>query len=65
MKQLLAQQEVLFPKLFWSLKTALLPLLAIKQTGIENSLFGKQVLNQHSEREQIIENEEDSDYEDL
>ncbi|MCL4145274.1 UNVERIFIED_CONTAM: hypothetical protein GTU68_045856, partial [Idotea baltica] len=40
-KQLLAQQEVLFPSLFWSLKTSLLPLLSIAKTGLENGLFGK------------------------
>jgi hypothetical protein len=37
----LAQQELLFPKLYWSLKTALHPLMAVNQTGIENLLFGK------------------------
>ncbi|KAB7504713.1 tRNA 2-thiocytidine biosynthesis protein TtcA, partial [Armadillidium nasatum] len=40
-KQLLAQQEVLFPSLFWSLKRALVPLFSIGKTGLENSLFGK------------------------
>ena len=49
MKQLLAQQEVLFPRLFWSLKTAMLPLLKIKVTGIENDLFGKKSLNDEQE----------------
>ena len=38
---MLAQQEVLFPRLYWSLRTALLPLMAINLTGIENSIFGK------------------------
>ena len=41
MKQMLAQQEVLFPGLFWSLRTALHPVMAIHITGIENEMFGK------------------------
>lgn len=40
-KQMLAQQEVLFPGLFWSLRTALHPVMAIQITGIENEMFGK------------------------
>ena len=40
-KQMLAQQEVLFPRLYWSLKTALLPVMSINLTGLENSIFGK------------------------
>ena len=38
---MLAQQEVLFPRLYWSLKTALLPVMSINLTGLENSIFGK------------------------
>ena len=41
-KQLLAQQELLFPKLYWSLKSALHPVMNIRATGIESSVFGKQ-----------------------
>jgi hypothetical protein len=37
----LAQQELLFPKLYWSLKTALQPLMSVNRTGLENMLFGK------------------------
>ncbi|XP_063605849.1 uncharacterized protein LOC134780859 [Penaeus indicus] len=40
-KQMLAQQEVLFPGLYWSLRTALQPVMAISLTGMENQLFGK------------------------
>ena len=40
-KQLLAQQELLFPKLYWSLKSALHPVMNIRATGIESSVFGK------------------------
>jgi len=39
--QVLAQQELLFPKLYWSLKTALHPLMSVNETGMENLLFGK------------------------
>lgn len=38
---MLAQQEVLFPGLYWSLRTALQPVMAINLTGMENELFGK------------------------
>ncbi|XP_042213743.1 uncharacterized protein LOC121860608 isoform X1 [Homarus americanus] len=40
-KQMLAQQEVLFPGLYWSLRTALHPVMAINLTGMENAIFGK------------------------
>lgn len=35
-KQLLAQQEILFPKLYLSLRTAMRPLMAIDRTGMES-----------------------------
>ncbi|XP_037506129.1 uncharacterized protein LOC119382491 [Rhipicephalus sanguineus] len=37
-KQLLAAQEILFPKLYASLKSAMHPLMAINRTGIESAL---------------------------
>lgn len=40
-KQMLAQQEVLFPGLYWSLRTALHPVMAINVTGMENAIFGR------------------------
>lgn len=40
-KQVLAQQEVLFPGLYWSLRSALHPVMAISRTGIESTVFGK------------------------
>nr|ADD24114.1 tRNA 2-thiocytidine biosynthesis protein ttcA [Lepeophtheirus salmonis] len=39
-KQLLAAQELLFPRLYWSLKSAMFPLMNIQATGIESKLFG-------------------------
>lgn len=44
MKQVLAQQEVLFPDLFKSLKTALHPCLAKDKTGLE-----KRAINENEE----------------
>lgn len=41
MKQVLAQQEVLFPGLYWSLRSALHPVMAISRTGVESTVFGK------------------------
>ncbi|XP_071517521.1 uncharacterized protein [Panulirus ornatus] len=55
-KQMLAQQEVLFPGLFWSLRTALHPVMAIHQTGMENALFGK---NRAQESNAILSSKED------
>ena len=40
-KQLLAQQELLFPRLYWNLKTAIYPVMRIDKTGVESKLFGK------------------------
>ncbi|XP_068082911.1 uncharacterized protein [Anabrus simplex] len=38
-KQLLAQQEILFPKLFWSLRSALHPLISFRHTGEESRAY--------------------------
>jgi len=40
-KQLLAQQELLFPRLYWNLKTALFPVMRIDRTGLESVVFGR------------------------
>lgn len=40
-KQLLAQQEILFPRIFWSLRTALHPLLSFRYTGQEGAAYNK------------------------
>ena len=42
-KQLLAQQELLFPRLYWNLKTALYPVIRIGKTGVESVVFGKNI----------------------
>lgn len=39
MKQLLAAQEILFPKLYPSLGSAMHPLMAINKTGVESKLL--------------------------
>lgn len=41
-KQLLAQQELLFPCIYLNIKTSLLPLMSIDQPFVERKLFGKQ-----------------------
>ena len=48
-KQLLAQQEVLFPHLFESLRAALRPLYSIGRTGLESRLFGRTVADEDSD----------------
>ncbi|KAK3874249.1 hypothetical protein Pcinc_020802 [Petrolisthes cinctipes] len=40
-KQVLAQQEVLFPQLYWSLRSALRPVMAVPRTGLESVIFGR------------------------
>ncbi len=42
-KQLLAQQELLFPRLYTSLRSAMLPAMSVDRTGVEKVLFGKGV----------------------
>ena len=49
MKQLLAQQEVLFPKLFKSLRAALHPLIAKSRTGLEKGVVDRGVKNLEEE----------------
>ena len=44
-KQLLAQQELLFPRLYWSLKSAMHPVMNIRNTGVESTMFGKDKIN--------------------
>ena len=51
MKQLLAQQELLFPRLYWNMKTALFPLITIDKTGMECQLFGKNRREEEGEEE--------------
>ncbi len=41
-KQLLAQQELLYPNVYLNLKTSMLPLMSINEPGVERALFGKQ-----------------------
>jgi len=56
--QVLAQQELLFPKLYWSLKTAMHPLMSVTKTGLENLLFGKGGLEPHSDGVDLDEDDE-------
>ncbi|XP_055926526.1 uncharacterized protein LOC129958245 isoform X2 [Argiope bruennichi] len=43
-KQLLAAQEIQFPNLYLSLRTAMHPLMAINVTGVEDKILGKNAL---------------------
>jgi hypothetical protein len=40
-KQLLAQQEILFPRLMLSLRSAMMPLMSVQKTGVESTLFAR------------------------
>lgn len=50
-KQLLAQQELLYPSVYVNIKTALLPLMAIDQPFMEKKLFGKQSYIEKKEKQ--------------
>jgi hypothetical protein len=41
LKALLAQQELLYPRLYWNFKTALYPVMRVHRTGLESVLFGR------------------------
>ena len=36
-----APQELLFPRLYWSLRSAMMPVMSVSRTGVESELFGK------------------------
>jgi hypothetical protein len=55
-KQLLAQQEILIPKLYLSLRSAMHPLMAINKTGMESGQRKKQ---RHGNSQAEIESEDD------
>ena len=35
-----APQELLFPRLYWSLRSAMMPVMSVNRTGVESALFG-------------------------
>merc|ERR1739845_284080 len=51
-KQLLAQQEMLFPRLYWNLKTALFPVMRIDRTGLESVVFGRAIADGGEEEDE-------------
>ena len=56
-KQLLAQQEILFPKLYLSLRSAMHPLMAISKTGMESGNSNRQKKQRVGKA--VVETEED------
>ncbi|XP_046666052.1 LOW QUALITY PROTEIN: uncharacterized protein LOC124357947 [Homalodisca vitripennis] len=56
-KQLLAQQEILFPRLFLSLKAALKPLISFRRTGEESKVYQRNSLVPDSDSETETEEE--------
>jgi len=50
-KQLLAQQEILFPFLFASLRSALRPLISFRQTGEETKAYHRMCADDLSEKD--------------
>jgi len=51
-KQVLAQQELLFPRLYWNLKSALHPVMKIDRTGLESVIFGRAKAEGEEEEEE-------------
>nr|XP_018898965.1 PREDICTED: uncharacterized protein LOC109031724 [Bemisia tabaci] len=65
-KQLLAQQEILFPKLFTSIRSALLPLISFHHTGEESKTYNEFKSTSKKRKEAFIrkvpvESESDTD----
>ncbi|XP_063236330.1 uncharacterized protein LOC134538770 isoform X2 [Bacillus rossius redtenbacheri] len=58
-KQLLAQQEILFPRLFWSLRSALHPLMSFRYTGEESRAYVRH--RKHSQTQALSPKDEDAD----
>ena len=58
-KQVLAQQELLFPRLYWSLKSAMHPAMNVNRTGVESELFGKSSVNTRLNIDKIESDEDD------
>uniref|UniRef100_A0A1B6M060 tRNA(Ile)-lysidine/2-thiocytidine synthase N-terminal domain-containing protein n=1 Tax=Graphocephala atropunctata TaxID=36148 RepID=A0A1B6M060_9HEMI len=56
-KQLLAQQEILFPRLFLSLKAALKPLISFRRTGEESKVYQRNSLVPDTDSETETEEE--------
>ena len=34
-------QELLFPRMYWSLRSAMMPVMSVSRTGVESALFGR------------------------
>ena len=66
MKQLLATQEVIFPNIFHCIKTALKPIIAINETGVnvktifeEYNARVKKGIEEEKERQRSLETKQD------
>ena len=51
MKQLLAAQEVMFPRLFHSMQAAIKPIMAINKTGVNAAMLLAQNAQQQKQEE--------------
>merc|ERR1719232_412925 len=56
-KQLLAQQELLFPRMYWSLRVAMMPVMSVSRTGVESALFGRKAKG----RDDLDDDDEEED----
>lgn len=72
MKQLLAQQEILHPRLFANVKSAIHPLISVHYTGVEKQLYSKSSPGKSSSSVSakktvtgngaVVEDDDDDDY---
>ncbi|XP_065345604.1 uncharacterized protein LOC135943120 isoform X2 [Cloeon dipterum] len=59
-KQLLAQQEILFPRLIWSLRSAMMPLMSVHHTGIESKMFSRSLKKTFSVSTDSVDSEDET-----
>ena len=57
MKNPALPQELLFPRMYWSLRSAMMPVMSVSRTGVESALFGRKAKG----REDLDDDEEEED----
>ena len=60
MKSPALPQELLFPRMYWSLRSAMMPVMSVSRTGVESALFGRKAKG----RDDLDDDDLDDDDED-
>ena len=50
-------QELLFPRMYWSLRSAMMPVMSVSRTGVESALFGRKAKG----RDDLDDDDEEED----